>query len=125
MRQSNSARCRKIAISRSRRAALSLLLPATLLRAGWNAHKLNAPGKFLVSAPERDSPKNARSYEVKDQVVTETAAFYADTRPEPDEVSRQALATPGDSPSPGVLMTADGAKEIFQSRPDNGTLSLA
>jgi hypothetical protein len=27
-----------------------------MLRAGWEAHKLNAPGKFLVSAPEHDSP---------------------------------------------------------------------
>lgn len=25
-------------------------------KAGWHAHKLNAPGKFLISAPEHDSP---------------------------------------------------------------------
>ncbi len=77
---------------------VDLILGQGMLRAGWNAHKLNAPGKFLVSAPEHDSPKHARSYEVKDQVVTETAACYAGTRPELDEVSRQALAPPDDSP---------------------------
>jgi hypothetical protein len=76
---------------------VDLILGQGMLRAGWNAHKLNAPGKFIVSAPEHDSPKNARSYEVNDQVVTETAAFYADSRPELDEISRRALAPPGDS----------------------------
>jgi hypothetical protein len=64
-----------------------------MLRAGWDAHKLNAPGKFLVSAPEHDSPKRARSYEVKDEVVADTAARYANKRPELDKVSRQALTT--------------------------------
>ena len=33
-----------------------------MLKAGWNAHKLNAPGKFLVSAPEHDTPRRARAY---------------------------------------------------------------
>ena len=35
---------------------VDLILGQGMLRAGWNAHKLNAPGKFLVSAPEHDSP---------------------------------------------------------------------
>jgi len=35
---------------------VDLILGQGMLRAGWNAHKLNAPGKFLVSASEHDSP---------------------------------------------------------------------
>ena len=50
---------------------VDLILGQGMLRAGWDAHKLNAPGKLLVSAPEHDSRKRARSYEVKDQAVTE------------------------------------------------------
>jgi len=77
---------------------VDLILGQGMLRAGWDAHRLNAPGKFLVSAPEHDSPKRARSYEVKDEVVAHTAARYANSRPELDKVSRQALTTPGHSP---------------------------
>jgi S-DNA-T family DNA segregation ATPase FtsK/SpoIIIE len=64
-----------------------------MLRSGWDAHNLNAPGMFLVSTPEHDTPKRARAYLVTDQAVTETAALYTDTRPELDEVSRRALTT--------------------------------
>jgi hypothetical protein len=35
--------------------------------------------KFLLSAPEYDSPKRASCYEVSDQDVTDTAAHYAVT----------------------------------------------
>ena len=53
---------------------VDLILGQGMLRAGWDAHKLNAPGKFLISAPEHDSPKRARCYQVSDQAVTDTAA---------------------------------------------------
>jgi S-DNA-T family DNA segregation ATPase FtsK/SpoIIIE len=35
---------------------VDLILGQGKLKAGWHAHKLNAPGKFLVSAPEHDTP---------------------------------------------------------------------
>ena len=60
---------------------VDLVLGQGMLRAGWDAHNLNAPGKFLVSAPEHDTPKRARAYLLTDQVVTETAARYAGNRP--------------------------------------------
>jgi excisionase family DNA binding protein len=40
-----------------------------MLTAGWNAHKLNAPGKFLISAPEHDIPRRARAYLVTDDAT--------------------------------------------------------
>ena len=48
-----------------------------MLAAGWHAHTLNAPGKFLVSAPEHDHPRRARAYLVTDDDVARTAARYA------------------------------------------------
>ena len=60
---------------------VDLVLGQGMLRAGWDAHNLNAPGKFLVSAPGHDRPKRARAYLLTDQVVTETAARYAAYRP--------------------------------------------
>ena len=36
---------------------VDLILGQGMLRAGWDAHNLNAPGKFLVSAPGHDSPQ--------------------------------------------------------------------
>ena len=51
-----------------------------MLKAGWNAHKLNAPGKFLISAPEHDIPRRARAYLLTDEAV---AAAAATARPLP------------------------------------------
>ena len=60
---------------------VDLILGQGMLRTGWDAHNLNAPGKFLVSAPGHDRPKRARGYLLTDEVVTETAARYASHRP--------------------------------------------
>jgi hypothetical protein len=54
---------------------------------GWNAHTLNAPGKFLVSAPEHTTPRRARAYLVTDDDVTRTTARFASSRPRLDDVS--------------------------------------
>ena len=70
---------------------VDLVLGQGMLRAGWDAHNLNAPGKFLVSAPGHDRPKRARAYLLTDQVVAETAAYYAASRPELDAESRRAI----------------------------------
>ena len=48
---------------------VDLILGQGKLKAGWHAHKLNAPGKFLVSAPEHDTPRRARAYLVTDDDV--------------------------------------------------------
>ena len=72
---------------------VELVLGQGMLKAGWNAHKLNAPGKFLVSAPEHEIPRRARAYLVTDQMVTETAARHAQIPRQLDEISRNAVHT--------------------------------
>ena len=79
---------------------VDLILGQGKLKAGWHAHKLNAPGKFLVSAPEHDTPRRARAYLVTDDDVTGTVARYAATRPQLDSISRRALAAGSLPPAP-------------------------
>jgi len=74
------------------RKDVDLVLGQGMLSAGWNTHSLNAPGKFLVSAPEHSTPRRARAYLVTDQAVSDTAAQHADGRPELDEESRRAIS---------------------------------
>ena len=73
------------------RKDVDLIMGQGMLTAGWNAHTLNAPGKFLVSAPEHDVPRRARAYLLTDDLVSTTAVQHADMRPALDEVSRQAI----------------------------------
>lgn len=72
---------------------VDLVLGQGMLKAGWNAHKHNAPGKFLISAPEHDIPRTARAYLVTDQAVAETAARHALIPRQLDHVSRNAIFT--------------------------------
>ena len=81
------------------RKDVDLVLGQGMLRAGWDAQTLNAPGKFLVSAPDHDTPKRARAYLLTDQVVTGAAAHYAGNRPQLDEESRRALDYASDRPT--------------------------
>ena len=75
------------------RKDVDLILGQGMLAAGWNAHALNAPGKFLISAAEHDTPRRARAYLLTDQAVANTARWYADNRPPLDPVSAAALGT--------------------------------
>jgi S-DNA-T family DNA segregation ATPase FtsK/SpoIIIE len=70
---------------------VDLVLGQGMLTAGWNAHKLNAPGKFLVSAPEHDIPRRARAYLLTDEMVAVTAARHSLIPRELDEISRNAM----------------------------------
>jgi len=86
-----------------------LVLGQGMAAAGWDAHKLNAPGKFLISATEHDTPRRARAYLLTDGTVRDTAIRYAPARPSLDEISRRAVehraadqsaARPADAPNP-------------------------
>jgi FtsK/SpoIIIE family len=69
---------------------VDLVLGQGMLNTGWNAHKLNAPGKFLISAPEHDIPRRARVYLMTDEAVTDTAALHSQIPRQLDEISRAA-----------------------------------
>jgi S-DNA-T family DNA segregation ATPase FtsK/SpoIIIE len=73
------------------RKDVDLILGQGMFNAGWQAHTLNAPGKFLISAPEHDTPRRARAYLVTDEAVSDTALRHADLRPKLDEVSLRAV----------------------------------
>jgi DNA segregation ATPase FtsK/SpoIIIE-like protein len=75
-----------------------LILGRGKLKAGWHAHKLNAPGKFLLWSPEHGTPRRARAYLLTDADVTATAAHYAAARPPLDPISRAALTPPSAAP---------------------------
>ena len=93
------------------RKDVDLILGQGMLAAGWHAHTLNAPGKFLVSAPEHTTPKRARAYLVTDDDVARTVSYYGPHRPQLDEVSRAALALEPDSPEPVPWYLADARSD--------------
>jgi S-DNA-T family DNA segregation ATPase FtsK/SpoIIIE len=69
-----------------------------MVKAGWHPHKLDAPGKFLISSPEHDIPRRARTYLLNDEGVQATAERHAEHRPLLDEVSAQALLRAAELP---------------------------
>jgi DNA translocase FtsK/SpoIIIE-like protein len=73
------------------RKDVDLILGQGMLAAGWLAHTLNAPGKFLIAAAEHDTPKRARAYLLTDQVVEAAASYYQELRPPLDPTSLQAV----------------------------------
>jgi FtsK/SpoIIIE family len=83
------------------RRDVDLILGQGMLSAGWHAQSLNAPGKFLVSAPEHGTPKRARGYLITDQVVSDTAARHAGSRPDLDDTSRRAIGAPASPEATG------------------------
>ncbi|MCP2338601.1 cell division protein FtsK [Actinomadura rupiterrae] len=116
---------------------VDLILGQGMLTSGWHAHKLNAPGKFLLSAPEHDVPRRARAYLLTDDVVRETAARHAQFRPVLDEVSQRALeeaatrvlsttqTTAGTHSPTGEAEERDGAEQalrtMLEHAPEDGT----
>jgi hypothetical protein len=80
------------------RRDVDLILGQGMLNAGWHAHSLDAPGKFLISAPEHDTPRRARAYLLTDKTVSDTARRHAGLRPPLDEISQRALADADTSP---------------------------
>ncbi|MEV0895943.1 FtsK/SpoIIIE domain-containing protein [Actinoplanes sp. NPDC049802] len=81
-----------------------LILGQGMFAAGWHAHTLDAPGKFLVSAEGFHQPRRARAYLVTDDNVRACAERYAFERPDLDQPSADALETSADDVlDPGLL----------------------
>jgi S-DNA-T family DNA segregation ATPase FtsK/SpoIIIE len=76
------------------RRDVDLILDSGMLTAGWAADTLNAPGKFLLSAPEHTTPRRARAYHVDDRDVAGIANRHANGRPQLDSLSAAAIAPP-------------------------------
>jgi S-DNA-T family DNA segregation ATPase FtsK/SpoIIIE len=94
------------------RKDVDLILGQGMLVAGWHAHTLNAPDKFLISAPEHDTPRRGRAYLLTDQAIAGAANSYAALRPLLDEVSTRALEEraqmrPGEPSFPAMPAYAD------------------
>ena len=105
------------------RKDVDLVLGQGMLAAGWHAHTLNAPGKFLVSAPEHTTPKRARAYLVTDDdVARDGRPLRLPDRPQLDDVSRGALH-PGPAPAePVPWYLADAQQRRWRARRHPGRL---
>jgi S-DNA-T family DNA segregation ATPase FtsK/SpoIIIE len=99
---------------------VDLVLGQGKLRAGWHAHKLNAPGKFLLWSPEHDTPRRARAYLITDADVTDAVARYAPVRPPLDPISRRALAAaPAATPQPADAEDGNDADDRPEDTEDD------
>ncbi|WP_235960418.1 FtsK/SpoIIIE domain-containing protein [Actinomadura macrotermitis] len=116
------------------RKDVDLILGQGMLNAGWHAHTLNAPGKFLLSAPEHDTPRRARAYLLADETVARTAQQHAGIRPSLDQVSLTAIeeaqaglpvVTAEPTPAQPATPLANGPETILWDMltcaPDEGT----
>jgi FtsK/SpoIIIE family len=104
------------------RKDVDLILGQGMLTAGWHAHTLNAPGKFLISAPEHDTPRRARAYLLTDQAVSGTASRHAALRPALDEVSLSAMEERAESRpgAPDHLPSSEHAEDARGAPGDAG-----
>ena len=100
------------------RRDVDLVLGQGMAAVGWDAHKLNAPGKFLISSTEHDTPRRARAYLLTDDDVAAAAARHAPGRPPLDEVSRAALARPFPSGTEDTPATPVTVHEHDDSDPE-------
>jgi S-DNA-T family DNA segregation ATPase FtsK/SpoIIIE len=73
------------------RRDVDLILGQGMLAAGWRADALDAPGKFLLSAPGLNVPHRARAYLLTDPAVAKAAARNEQSRRRLDALSAGAL----------------------------------
>ncbi len=99
------------------RRDVDLVLGQGMLAAGWHAHTLDAPGKFLLSTPEHTTPRRARAYLLTDTDVTTLADLHTPTRPALDDASRMA------SDNAQAPNADDQTEALPQPRGSNETLT--
>jgi S-DNA-T family DNA segregation ATPase FtsK/SpoIIIE len=91
----------RIALRVRERRDTDLILGQGMLAAGWHAHTLDAPGKFLISAEGFVHPRRARGFLVTDDDVSGEAARWAPIRPPLDDLSAAAVGTARDAEADG------------------------
>jgi S-DNA-T family DNA segregation ATPase FtsK/SpoIIIE len=98
----------RIALRVRERRDTDLILGQGMLAAGWHAHTLDAPGKFLVSTEGLDHPRRARGFLVTDDDVANEAARWAPIRPPLDDLSAAAVGTARDAEADGGAGVLEG-----------------
>ena len=106
----------RIALRVRERRDTDLILGQGMLAAGWHAHTLDAPGKFLISAEGLDHPRRARGFLVTDEDVASEAARWTPMRPSLDDLSAAAVGTARDAEADGIGEVLEG--EIVESSVD-------
>ena len=101
------------------RRDVDLVLGQGTLAAGWHAHTLDAPGKFLISTPEHTTPRRSRAYLLTDAAVTVLTARHAAIRPGLDP-TRDAADTPSTPAS--VPVTGQPTRALPRPRSSAETL---
>lgn len=101
---------------------VDLILGQGKLTAGWHAHRLNAPGKFLLWSPEHDTPRRARAYLITDDDVASAVTRYAPARPHLDPISRHALTAPPPAPATTTMPDGTGADQPGNTEDDPETI---
>ena len=77
------------------RRDVDLILGQGMLAAGWAAHTLNAPGKFLISTPEHTTPRAPAPTASPTTTSPPSPPATPPHRPQLDALSRDAIAPPG------------------------------
>ena len=105
------------------RRDVDLVLGQGMLAAGWTAHTLDAPGKFLLSTPEQSTPRRARAYLLTDDDVQAIAQQWAGHRPSLDRLSQEAADAAGSStpsiPRPRISPEALPALSVHERDADD------
>ena len=81
--------------------------------AGWHAHTLDTPGKFLISAPGHDIPRRARAYLLTDNHVQATARTHQSRRPRLDALSADAIEREPEDVVDAELVSADPEQALW------------
>ncbi|HEU5157316.1 MAG TPA: cell division protein FtsK [Streptosporangiaceae bacterium] len=94
--------------------------------AGWHPHTLDAPGKFLISAPGHTTPKRARAYHLTDERIRAITRRHAPRRPPLDPVSADAITPADNQPDPAPITDPEQAllTALRQASPEGLPVSL-
>lgn len=107
------------------RRDVDLILGQGMLAAGWHAHTVDAPGKFLISTPEHHTAQRARAYLLTDDDVSAIAAQNQPNRPLLDPLSQHAAADHNAArPVPPIVLPPPTAVDEQTARDDNPNIAL-